>query len=103
MGIRREFTYRYTPKQNGVAERKNWSIMEATQAMLEEKSMPKFYWAKAIRTAVYIQNQIGEKVLAHELYFSNIAYVHVPDEKHILVSYSHECTNATTPERNKFE
>ena len=61
--------------------------------MLEEKSMPTLYWAEVVRTAVYIQNRIGEKVSAHELYFGrkpnlrhlrvfrSIAYVHVPDEK----------------------
>ena len=43
MGIRREFSCRYTPKGNGVAERKNRSVVEAAWAMLEEKSMPKFY------------------------------------------------------------
>jgi type I restriction-modification system DNA methylase subunit len=43
MGIRREFSCRYTPEQNGVVERKNRSIVEAAQAMLEEKSLPKFY------------------------------------------------------------
>ena len=57
--------------------------------MLEEKSMPKFYWDEVIRTTVYIQNRIGEKVSAHELYFGrkpnlrhlrvfgSITYVHV--------------------------
>ena len=37
--------------------------------MLEEKSMPKFYWAKVVRTVTYIQNRIGDKVSAHDLYF----------------------------------
>ena len=69
MGIRREFSCRYTPEQNGVAERKNRSVVEVARAMLEEKSMPKFYWAEAVRTAVYIQNRIRDKVSAHELYF----------------------------------
>ena len=73
MGTRREFSCRYTPEQNDVAERKKWSVVEAAQAMLEEKSVPKFYWAEAVRTAVYIQNQIGDKVSAHELYFKNKA------------------------------
>ena len=53
----------------GVAERKNRSVVEAARAMLEEKSFPKFYWAEVVRTAVYIQNRIGDKVSAHELYF----------------------------------
>ena len=93
MGIQREFSCRYTSEQNGVAERKNRAIVEAARAMLEEKSLPKFYWAEAVRTAVYIQNRIGEKVSAHELYFGTkpnlrplrvfgrIAYVPVPKEK----------------------
>ena len=68
--------------------------------MLEEKSWPKFYWAEAVSTAVYIQNRIRDKVSAYELYFGSIAYVHVPKEKRrkleakaekcILVGYSDE-------------
>jgi hypothetical protein len=95
-----------------VAERKNRSIVEAARAMLEEKSLPKFYWAEAVRTAVYIQNRIRDRVLAHERYFGtkpdprhlrvfgSIAYLHIPKEKRnkldtkaekcILVSYSDE-------------
>ena len=41
-GILREFSCRYTPEQNGVAERKNQTIEEAAQAMLEEKHLLKF-------------------------------------------------------------
>ena len=93
MGIRREFSCRYMPEQNGVAKRKNRLVVEAPQAMLEEKSLPKFYYAEVVRTAVYIHNRIGDKVSAHELYFGakpnlrhlrvfdSIAYVHVPKEK----------------------
>ena len=76
-----------------MAERKSRSVLKAARAMLEEKSLPKFYWAEAVRTAVFIQNRIGDKVSAHELYFGtkpnlrhlrvfgSIAYVHVPKEK----------------------
>ena len=48
MGIWREFSCRYMPEQNGVAERKNRSVVETARAMLEEKSLRKFYWAKAV-------------------------------------------------------
>jgi hypothetical protein len=34
MGIRREFSCGYTPEQNGLAERKNRSIVEVARAML---------------------------------------------------------------------
>ena len=30
-----------------MAERKNRSVVEAAREMLEEKSLPKFYWAEA--------------------------------------------------------
>ena len=91
--------------------------------MLEEKSLPKFYWVEVVRTAVYIQKLIGDKVSTHELYFGtkpnlrhlrvfgSIAYVHVPKEKRrkldtkaekcILVGYSdkqkgYKCYNTRT-------
>ena len=68
MGIGCEFNRRYMLEHNRVAEKKNRSIMEVARAMLEEKSLPKFYWVEAIWTAVYIQNQIKENVSTHELY-----------------------------------
>ena len=43
-GIQREFSCRYTTGQNGMAEHRNRTLVEAARAMLEEKSMPKFYW-----------------------------------------------------------
>ena len=56
-GIKRETTTVYTPKQNGIAERKNMTIMEATYAMLCNQGLPKFLWGEAANTAVYIQNR----------------------------------------------
>ena len=74
--------------------------------------MPKFYWVEAVRTMVYIENRIRDKVSTHELYFGrkpnlchlgvfgSIAYVHVSDDKRrkldpnsekcVLVGYSYE-------------
>ena len=54
MGIQREFSCRYTPEQNGVADKKNRSVVEAARAMLEEKSLPKLYWVEAVSIVVYI-------------------------------------------------
>ena len=51
-GIRRQFTCRYTPQQNGVAERKNRHIAEVARALMNEKNMPHHFWAEAINTAV---------------------------------------------------
>ena len=41
-GIRREFTVPYKPQQNGVAERKNRSLVGAAKAMLHDQGLPLF-------------------------------------------------------------
>ena len=56
-GIRRYLTAPYTPQQNGVAERKNRTIMAMVRSMLKTKNMPKEFWAVAVQCAVYIQNR----------------------------------------------
>jgi hypothetical protein len=48
---------------NGVAERKNMAIVSAARAMLYDQNLPKFLWAEACSTAVYIQNRSPHKVL----------------------------------------
>ena len=42
-GIRRQFSCRFTPQQNGVVERKNQTITNATREMLNERNIPLYY------------------------------------------------------------
>ena len=56
VGIKRETTTLYTFEQNGVAERKNHTIVEVVRSMLHDQRLPKFLWAEAANTAVYVQN-----------------------------------------------
>jgi hypothetical protein len=44
------------PQHNGVAERKNRHIVEITHAMLNEKNLRNYFWAKAVVTIIYIMN-----------------------------------------------
>jgi len=53
VGIKRETTTPYTLEQNGVAERKNHTIVEAVRAMLHDKRLSKFLWAK-LRIPLYM-------------------------------------------------
>lgn len=53
-GIHRELTTPYTPQQNGVAERKNRTIVEMGRSMMNARGVPKHFWAEAVATAVYI-------------------------------------------------
>ena len=56
-GIKRQLTAPYSPQQNGVAERKNKTIMSMVGVMLKEKNLPRDLWGEAISTAVYIINR----------------------------------------------
>ena len=53
-GIKRELSTPYNPQQNGVAEQKNKTIMEAARAMLHDQDLPMHLWAEAARTTMYV-------------------------------------------------
>jgi transposase InsO family protein len=53
-GIKREYIVPYNPQQNGVAKRKNRSIVEATKAMIHDQNLPMILWKEASMTVVYV-------------------------------------------------
>ncbi|GJS15841.1 ribonuclease H-like domain-containing protein [Tanacetum coccineum] len=53
-----EFSVARTPQQNGVAERKNRTLIEAARTMLADSKLPTTFWAKAVNTACYVQNKV---------------------------------------------
>ncbi|GJX17895.1 putative ribonuclease H-like domain-containing protein [Tanacetum coccineum] len=53
-GIKREFSVARTPQQNGVAERKNRTLIEAARTMLADSLLPTTFWAEAVNTACYV-------------------------------------------------
>ncbi|GJV94194.1 ribonuclease H-like domain-containing protein [Tanacetum coccineum] len=57
-GIKREFSVARTPQQNGVAERKNRTLIEASRTMLADSKLPTTFWAEAVNTACYVQNRV---------------------------------------------
>jgi transposase InsO family protein len=115
-GIKREKTMAYNPQQNGVAERKNRSIISAVKAMMHDQSLPMFLWAEACNTTVYLQNRSPHRILegktpeeaftgsrpeiGHLRIFGCPVYIHIPVEKRtklhpsgergILVGYSED-------------
>eukprot|EP01018_Ginkgo_biloba_P020396 Gb_28242 [translate_table: standard] len=96
-GIKRQLTTTYTPQQNGVAERKNRTIMEMAQSMLKSKNLPNDYWAEAVATTVYILNRSPTKSVknitpkeawsghkpsvTHFRVFGCVAYVHIGNRR----------------------
>nr|GFA35991.1 hypothetical protein [Tanacetum cinerariifolium] len=57
-GIKREFSVARTPQQNGVAKRKNRTLIEAARTMLADSKLPTTFWAEAVNTACYVQNRV---------------------------------------------
>ncbi|GKF43245.1 ribonuclease H-like domain-containing protein, partial [Tanacetum coccineum] len=57
-GIKREFSVARTSQQNGVAERKNRTLIEATRTMLADSLLPIPFWAEAVNTACYVLNRV---------------------------------------------
>jgi hypothetical protein len=95
-GIKHEVTAPCTLQHNGVAERKNRSIMNMTRSMLKAKHMPHKFWGEATSTAVYIINRSPTKKLqnktpheawtvlkpsvSHFRIFGSLSFKHVPNQ-----------------------
>nr|GEU35009.1 ribonuclease H-like domain-containing protein [Tanacetum cinerariifolium] len=56
--IKKEFSVARTPQQNGVAERRNKTLIEAAKTMLADSKLPTIFWAKAVNTTCYVQNRV---------------------------------------------
>nr|GEZ45426.1 ribonuclease H-like domain-containing protein [Tanacetum cinerariifolium] len=57
-GIKREYSIPRTPQQNGIAERKNRTLIEAARTMLVDLLLPIPFWTEAVNTACYVQNKV---------------------------------------------
>ena len=57
-GLQHQFSVPYTPQKNGVAERKNRTLREMANCMIQSRSMDSSFWAEAVNCANYIQNQM---------------------------------------------
>lgn len=55
-----------TPQQNGVAERKNRTLLEISRALLIESHSPAHLWPEAIATATYLTNHLPSKPLNYK-------------------------------------
>nr|GEW71205.1 ribonuclease H-like domain-containing protein [Tanacetum cinerariifolium] len=56
--IRKEFNNARSPQQNGVAKKRNRTLIEAARTMLAYAKLPVTFWAEAVNTACYVQNRV---------------------------------------------
>jgi len=82
-GIEAQYTMSGTPQQNGVAERRNRTLLEMVRCMLSHSSLPDFLWGDALRTAVYILNQVPSKSVSKTPY--ELMFGKKPSLKHFHV------------------
>ena len=117
-GISRQLTAAYTPQQNGVAERKNRTIMNMVRSMLSEKQVPKNFWPEAVNWTTHVLNRsptLAVKGVTPEEAWSGvkpnvdyfrvfgcIGHVHVPDNKRKkLDDKSFQCVLLGVSEKSK--
>ncbi|GJY89907.1 zinc finger, CCHC-type containing protein, partial [Tanacetum coccineum] len=60
-GIVHQVTAPYTPQQNGIAERKNRTLMDMVNSMMSYSGLSSGYWGEALLTACYILNRVPSK------------------------------------------
>ncbi|MCO5611254.1 hypothetical protein L7F22_065506 [Adiantum nelumboides] len=95
-GIKHQCTMPYTPQQNGVAERKNRSLMEMARCMLKAKSLPHKLWMEAVACAAHVLNRCPtcalKTITPYESWYDKkpsvsylrvfgcLAYAHIPQQ-----------------------
>jgi hypothetical protein len=60
-GIRVTRAAPYTPQSNGIAERTNRTLVEATRTTLKQSGITKEFWAESLANAVTVQNCIPKR------------------------------------------
>jgi hypothetical protein len=96
-GIQIQHTVPYTPQKNGVVERKNHTLKEMDNCMIQSKGLSLKYWEEAINCANYIVNHTPTKALknirleeawtkikpyvSHFRVFGSIAWANITNEQ----------------------
>ena len=96
-GIKRQVSAPGTPEQNGIAERRNRSIMDCARTLMIEKKVALKYWKEAISTAVHTLNRVQLKKdsfkTPYELWYGykpNVSYIRIFGRKFYILKESRE-------------
>jgi transposase InsO family protein len=103
-----QHTVPYTTQQNGVAERKNKTLKEMANCILQARALPPKLWVGAINCEAYIQNRVPNKSVkgvttyeawsekkpevTHFRIFGSRAWARIPfDRREAMEAQSKEC------------
>ena len=67
-GIVAQYSTPGEPQQNGVAERKNRTLMDMVRSMMSYSTLPINLWMEALKAAIYILNRVPSKSVPKTLY-----------------------------------
>jgi transposase InsO family protein len=67
-GIVAQYSMPGDPQQNGVAERRNRTLMDMVRSMLSYSTLPISLWMEALKTVVHILNQVPSKSMSKTTY-----------------------------------
>jgi transposase InsO family protein len=60
-GIVAQYSMSGEPQQNGVAERRNRTLMDMVRSMMSYSTLPLSLWMEALKTAIHIHNRVPSK------------------------------------------
>lgn len=72
LGLERQLTVAYSPKQNGVSEGKNMTIIEMAKNMLLNMKLPYDFWGEASNTVVYLLNRCQLKLCRTRIHWKHL-------------------------------
>ena len=98
-GILRQFSQPYTPQHNGVAERRNRTILDIVRTFLSDTDVPSHLWAEAVRAAVYIMNLQSSK--NHQDKTEELFFGKKPNISHLRIFGTQVYVHQSQPGRSK--
>ena len=95
--IVQKFSAARTPRQNGVVEMKNMTLIEPATTMLHDSKLPTYFQVEAINTACYTQNRtMINKTHGNTPYYlltdkkPTVKYFHVFGSRYFFIQENHE-------------
>ena len=99
--IHRRLTVPNTLEQNGIAERKNRTLIEMSRCLIIKSGLSPSMWAEAVATANYIRNRCPKKCLGDKT-TCELWHKRKPDLKHIRTFGAKAFVLNKTPGKGKF-
>jgi transposase InsO family protein len=85
LGLEHQFSSPYTPPQNGEVERKNRTLCEMAQTMLDEHRTRRRFWAEAVNTACYVSNMFFLRAFKKKKKCYDMMHGRTPKVSHLNV------------------